>query len=298
MAADQVQVGYVECRLNVHGVCRGGRTFGCQVQVLHAGEQFNLFQAELRFLIAGVLGDCLAVCGAGTFQVAAVEGGDGFGMQGRQGLFVVGNDRVEAAGQLVLCRELQNLGEHIAEVFCADRAGVNRCRAARQNGNARGHATHAERLGSFGELGDVHGSANHATRSGVDELLHAFKHLQGGGRVRCVERKNHGTLARELHELLELFGGVDLVAPGGSGGGLLAALCASRLCRCVLCRVGVQFHSVAYGGGNLLRRTVLCCTTLGNVTLRRVLGCAAVCRIKNNAHPGLLYVLYLLLRAG
>ena len=116
--------------------------------------------------------------------------------------------------------------------------------------------------------------------------------------MRRVERKNHGTLAGKLHELLELFGGVDLVAPGGSGGGLLATLLASRLCRCVLCRVGAQLHSVAYGGGNLLRRTVLCCTTLGNVTLRRVLGCAAVCRIKNNAHPGLLYVLYLLLRAG
>ena len=49
--------------------------------------------------------------------------------------------------------------------------------------------------------------------------------------MRRVERKNHGTLAGELNELLELFGGVDLVAPGGSGGGLLAALFASRLCR-------------------------------------------------------------------
>ena len=293
MAAHQVQVGYVECGVNVHGVCRGRRAFGCQVQVLHSGEQFNLFQAELRFLIAGVLGDCLAVCGAGTLQVAAVEGGDGFCVQGRQGLFVVGNDRVEAAGQLVLCRELQNLGEHIAEVFCADRAGVNRCRTARQNGNARGHAAHAECLGSFGELGDVHGGANHATCGGVNELLHAFEHLQGGGRVRRVERKNHGALAGELYELLELFGGVDLVAPGGSGGGLLAALFASRLCR-----VGVQFHGVAYGGGNLLCCPVLRCTTLRDVTLCRVLGCAAVCRIKNNAHPGLLYVLYLLLRAG
>ena len=100
--------------------------------------------------------------------------------------------------------------------------------------------------------------------------------------MRRVERKNYGTLAGELNELLELFGGVDLVAPGGSGGGLLAALFASRLCRCVLCPgVGVQFHGVAYGGGNLLRCPVLRCTTLGNVTLCRVLGCAAVCRIKN-----------------
>ena len=49
--------------------------------------------------------------------------------------------------------------------------------------------------------------------------------------MRRVERKNHGTLAGELNELLELFGGVDLVAPGGSGGGLLATLFASRLCR-------------------------------------------------------------------
>ena len=122
--------------------------------------------------------------------------------------------------------------------------------------------------------------------------------------MRRVERKNHGTLAGELNELLELFGGVDLVAPGGSGGGLLAALFTSRLCRCVLCPgIGVQFHGVAYGGGNLLRypvlhSPVLCCTTLRDITLCRVLGCAAVCRIKNNAHPGLLYVLYLLLRAG
>ena len=224
MATDQVQVGYVERRLNVHGVCRGRRTFGCHVQVLHAGKQFNLFQAELRFLIAGVLGDCLAVCGAGTLQVAAVEGGDGFCMQGRQGLFVVGNDRVEAAGQLVLCRELQNLRENIPEVFCTDRAGVNRCRAASQNGNARGHAAHAECLGSLGELGDIHGGANHGTCGGVDELLHALKHLQRGRRVRRVERKDYGTLAGELHELLELFGGVDLVAPGGGGGGLLTGL--------------------------------------------------------------------------
>ena len=111
--------------------------------------------------------------------------------------------------------------------------------------------------------------------------------------MRRVERKNHGTLARELHELLKLFGGVDLVAPGGSGRALFATLFASRLCR-----VGVQFHGVAYGGGNLLRRIVLRCPTLRDVTLCRVLGCAAVCRIKNNAHPGLLYVLYLLLRAG
>ena len=111
--------------------------------------------------------------------------------------------------------------------------------------------------------------------------------------MRRVERKNHGTLAGKLHELLELFGGVDLVTPGGGGGGLLAALFASRLCR-----VGVQFHGVAYGGGNLRRYPVLRCTTLRDVTLCRVLGCAAVCRIKNNAHPGLLYVLYLLLRAG
>ena len=121
--------------------------------------------------------------------------------------------------------------------------------------------------------------------------------------MRRVERKNHGALAGELNELLELFGGVDLVAPGWSGGGLLATLLASRLCRCVLCRAGVQFHGVAYGGGNLLRCPVLrCpvlgCTTLRDITLCRVLGCAAVCRIKNNAHPGLLYILYLLLRAG
>ena len=111
--------------------------------------------------------------------------------------------------------------------------------------------------------------------------------------MRCVERKNHGTLAGELHKLLELFGGVDLVSPGGSRAGLLATLFASRLYR-----IGVQFHRVAYGGGNLLRCTVLCCTALGKVTLHRVLGCTAVCRIKNDAHPGLLYVLYLLLRVG
>ena len=77
--------------------------------------------------------------------------------------------------------------------------------------------------------------------------------------MRCVERKNHGTLAGELPNFWN-SSGVDLVSPGWG----------ERVCsppfRQQTVPHWVQFHRVAYGGGNLLRCTVLCCTALGKVT--------------------------------
>ena len=64
-----------------------------------------------------------------------------------------------------------------------------------------------------------------------------------------VEREDYGALAGELNELLELLGGVHVVAPGGGGGGIGLI---TRGCRGPLrAGGGVQLHGVAHRGGDV-----------------------------------------------
>ena len=95
-----------------------------------------------------------------------------------------------------------------------------------------------------------------------------------------VEREDYGALAGELHELLELLGGVHVVAPGGGGGGIGLI---TRGCRGPLrAGGGVQLHGVAHRGGDIrLGRRSLRPTPCGVVL-------PAVCRVKDNAHPACL----------